>query len=93
MDNKTFVEELSRRLDISLVSVNSMIEGLCQEVAKSAVDLDEIVVPGFGVFEPKLREERIALHPVSGHRLLVPPRLYLNFKQSPVIKQKLNHGK
>lgn len=93
MDNKTFVEELSARLDISLSSVNSLIEGLSGEFSKVASGLDGIVVPGFGTFEAKLREERVSLHPASGKRILVPPRIHLSFKTSPVLKQKLNNGK
>lgn len=93
MDNKTFTEELSSRLDISLPTVNLLIESLCGEFAESAANLDGIVVPGFGVFDPKLREERISVHPASGKHILVPPRIYLTFKQSPLLKQKLNNGK
>ena len=93
MDNKKFIETLSARLDISLSSVNGMIEALSQEVVKISSNLDGISVPGFGVFEPRLREERISLHPASGKRLLVPPRIYLSFKTSPVLKQKINNGK
>ena len=93
MDNKTFNEELSSRLDVSLATVSALIEGFCEEFAKTASNLDTLVVPGFGVFEPKLREERISVHPASGKRLLVPPRIFMTFKQSPVLKQKLNNGK
>lgn len=93
MDNKQFNEELSSRLDISLATVALLTEQLNREFVKAASELDGIVVPGFGVFEPKLREERVAVHPASGKRLLVPPRLYLTFKQSPVLKQKINNGK
>lgn len=93
MDNKTFIQELSSRLDVSLSSVNALIEALCEETAKAASNMDEIVVPGFGTFEPRLREERVAVHPVSGKKLLVPPRIYLWMKMSPVLKQKLNNGK
>lgn len=90
MDNKRFNEELSSRLDVSLATVNLLIESLSKEIGKAATELDSVVVPGFGVFEPKLREERVALHPASGKRLLVPPRIFLSFKQSPVLKQKIN---
>ena len=90
MDNRKFIEELSSRLDVSLATVSSLIDGLCDEFASTASNLDAIIVPGFGSFEPKLREERISVHPASGKRLLVPPRIYLTFKQSPVLKQKIN---
>lgn len=92
MDNRTFVEILSERLDVSMRSVSSLIEAMTSEMARKCSELDGIVVPGFGTFEPKLREERISVHPASGKRLLVPPRIYLSFKQSPVLKQKLNGG-
>lgn len=90
MDNKSFIEELSARLDVSVSSVNLMVQTLCGELGKVASELDGVVVPGFGTFEPKLREERISVHPASGKRLLVPPKIFLQFKASPVLKQKLN---
>lgn len=93
MDNKKFMEELSSRLDLSMGTVGLLIDAMADEFAKSASNLDGIVVPGFGSFEPKLREERISVHPASGKCLLIPPRIYLSFKQSPVLKQKINNGK
>lgn len=93
MDYKKFQEELSSRLDVSMASVSTLIEALNSEIAATVTNLDSVVVPGFGIFEPKLREERIAVHPASGKKLLVPPRLILQFKQSPVLKQKINNGK
>lgn len=93
MDNKQFIEELSGKLDISLNSVNTLIEGLSKEFVKCASGLDTIVIPGFGTFESRLRNERIALHPANGNRILVPPRIYMSFKQSPVLKQKINYGR
>lgn len=93
MDNKTFIQELSSRLDISVSSVETLITGLSEEVAKITSNMDEIVVPGFGIFEPRLREERVAVHPASGKKLLVPPRIYVWLKMSPVLKQRINNGK
>lgn len=93
MDNKKFIEELSRRLDLSMESVTGLVDGLSKEFAEAAGNLDGIVVPGFGTFETRLREERVAVHPASGKKLLVPPRIYLQFKQSPLLKQKINNGK
>lgn len=90
MDNKKFIEELSSRLDISIGTVSTLIESLGKELSSAASNVDSVVVPGFGTFESRLREERIALHPASGKRLLVPPRIYLTFKQSPLLKQKIN---
>lgn len=93
MDNKTFVDELSRRLDISRETVIFMIESFSETIGKNSSKMDGMSVPNFGVFEPRMRQERISVHPASGKRLLVPPRITLAFKSSPALKQKINNGK
>ena len=93
MDNKTFIDELSRRLDISRDTVGTMIDSLSVTIGKNASEMNGLAVPNFGVFEARMRQERIALHPASGKRLLVPPRITLNFKSSPALKQRINNGK
>ena len=52
-------------------------------------EMDEVQVPGFGTFEPKKRDERVMLHPTSGRRMLVPPKVVVGFKVSNVLKTKL----
>lgn len=93
MDNKSFIEELSRRADISRETVGMMIEALSSSIGKIASDRDSLIVPNFGSFETRLRAERVAVHPASGKRLLVPPRIVLSFKCSPALKQRINNGK
>lgn len=93
MDNKAFIEELSRRLDISRDTVSMMIENLSSAIAKKGSEMEGLAVPNFGIFEPKLRQERIGVHPASGKKLLVPPRVVLSFKCSPALKQRINSGK
>lgn len=93
MDNKTFIDELSRRLDYSRETVGSLIETLAEVMGKCASEMEGVAVPNFGVFEPRKRQERIALHPANGKRLLVPPRINLVFKSSPALKQRINYGK
>ena len=93
MDNKTLTDHLSRNLDISRESAIKMIESLAEAFGKCGAEMDSISLPGFGVFEPRKRQERIALHPASGKRLLVPPRVSMSFKMSPLLKQRINDGK
>ena len=92
MDNKTFIEELSRRLDISRETVASLTEAFSRSLGNSAGEMESLVIPNFGIFEPRMRQERIALHPASGKKLLVPPRIVLSFKCSPTLKQRINNG-
>ena len=65
MDNKTLTDILSKRLDVSLDTVNSMMEGLTKIVGDSCAELDSVALPAFGTFEPRKRLEgwRCTLHP------------------------------
>ena len=45
---------------------------------------------GFGTLEVRKKEERISVHPVTKIRTLIPPKLVVSFKQSNILKEKLN---
>ena len=47
---------------------------------------------GFGTFEVKKRLERTVVSPTTGQRMLVPPKLVLNFRPVAAIKEKLKKG-
>ena len=52
-------------------------------------DNDQLNVSGFGVFEVKMRKERVSVNPKSGQRFLVPPKIVVGFKQSNTLKSKI----
>ncbi len=92
MDNKTLVETLSKRLDVSRETVTSLIDGMAEVVGENCSGLNSISIPSFGTFESKKRMERVAVHPASGKRLLVPPKIVLTFRPSPLLKQRIING-
>ena len=47
---------------------------------------------GFGTFEVKKRLERVMVNPSTGLRMLVPPKLVLNFKPAATIKGHVRKG-
>lgn len=92
MDNKTLIDTLSKRLDISASNAVTLLEGLSACMGDCGAQFDSVSVPNFGTFEPRKRMERVAVHPASGKRLLIPPKVVLTFKASPNLKQRINHG-
>lgn len=90
MDNRTLIDILSKKLDTSRETVGLLIDGLADCLGEAGAQLDSVVIPSFGVFEPKKRLERVAMHPASGKRLLVPPKVTLNFKPTAALKQSVN---
>jgi len=89
MDNKKLVETLADKLGRSGDDVNKLLEGLAGVLRARCGELDSVIVPGFGAFEPRKRNERVMLNPKTGKRMLVPPKVVLGFKVSNVLKSKL----
>ena len=89
MDNKTLIETVAANLGRSKADVGKLVEALAGVMRTRCGELDSVVVPGFGTFEPKKRNERVMIHPSTGKRMLVPPKVVLGFKVSNVLKAKL----
>lgn len=89
MDNKTLIDKISETTDLSRDDVQSILSEMCNIVADSCIGMDSVVIPGFGQFEAKKRKERLTIHPSTGQRLMVPPKLVLNFRPSGVLKSKI----
>ncbi len=89
MDNKKLVETVAGNLGRSPRDVSKLLEALAGVLRTRCGEMDSVVIPGFGTFEPKKRDERVMVHPSTGRRMLVPPRVQLTFKISHVLKTKI----
>lgn len=89
MDNKALIQKLSEKLDKPQKDISMLIDGFVEIIKEACSDMDTVAIPGFGNFEPKKRAERVNVHPSTGKKILIPPKVVLNFKMSAVMKQKL----
>lgn len=92
MDYKTFIDTLSRRVNAGKDETYEMVESLCEVIADTALEGDTVTFPGFGSFEPRKRNERISVHPSTGKRMLLPPKITLSFRASTILKQKIRNN-
>lgn len=90
MNNKEFINELSKQTNQSVGVTTQLITDTIQLLEEHFEQGDAIIVTGFGNFEVKKKVERISVNPVTGKRYLIPPKLVLGFKQSNVLKDKIN---
>lgn len=88
MNNKEFISELSKKLDISAKktadAVDSFLSGFTEELQNDK----SITIQGFGSFDVKKKAERISVNPATKERMLVPPKLVLTYKPSNILKEK-----
>ena len=89
MDSKSFIETLAKRLGTDEDSIVFLTSALARSLTRACADGQSVAIAGFGTFEAKVRRERIAQHPATGHRVLLPPKTVLQFKPSAVLKQKV----
>lgn len=89
MNNKEFTSKLADRLHIPLTEVNELMSFLIKDMTEQWMDGNSVNIQGFGSFEVKKKMERISVNPTTKLRLLVPPKLVLNFKPSSIVKEKI----
>ena len=89
MNNKEFIAELASRTGFSAKDTQSLVNNIINAMGDAFQEDNAVLVPNFGVFETKKKMERIMVNPASGQRMLVPPKLVLNFKPNQTMKDKL----
>ena len=92
MNNKEYITELSRRTGYSQENTQRMVRCVLESIASTFDEGENVSVPDFGTFELKKRMERIVVNPSTGQRMLVPPKIVLNFKPATSVKNKMKEG-
>ena len=69
-----------------------MVKDVIEQLSKYFESGESVAVSGFGTFEVKKRLERVMVNPATGLRMLVPPKLVLNFKPATMIKVQVKKG-
>ena len=88
MNNKEFIGKLAQRTKSTVAETSEMVDMLVDTITESLKDNDQINISGFGVFEVKMRRERISVNPKTGQRMLIPPKIVPAFRPSAKLKDK-----
>lgn len=92
MNNKEFIAELSERTGYSMKDTQRLVNNIVNAMGDAFQEDNSVLVPNFGIFEAKKKLERVIVNPSTGQRMLVPPKLVLNFKPNQTWKDKLKGG-
>ena len=83
---------MAQRLGYTAQDTQKMMYQLIDTMGDVFQEGNTVTVQNFGTFEVKKKMERIMINPTTGQRMLVPPKLTLNFKISPTWKDQLKNG-
>ena len=92
MNNKDFIAELALRTGYSAEDTQRFVNSIVEAMGDRFQESDNVVIPSFGSFEVKKKLERVMVNPSTGQRMLVPPKLVLNFKPHVSWKERLKSG-
>ena len=92
MNNKDFIAELADRTGYSVEDAQQMVDIVIETMGDHFLEDDSVLTPNFGTFEVKKKMERIMVNPSTGQRMLVPPKLVLNFKPNVGWKERVKSG-
>lgn len=90
MNHKELIAALSASTDQSRTQTEQLLEAAVSVMTEELIRGNTIGLQGFGNLEIRRKEERVSVHPATQMRTLIPPKLVVNFKQSNVLKDKLN---
>ena len=91
MNNKDFIAELAQRMGYSAEDTQKYVNSVVEAMGDHFQEGDSVLIPTFGTFEVK-KMERVMVNPSTGLRMLVPPKLVLNFKPNISWKERVKNG-
>lgn len=88
MNNKEFIAFLSEKNGTSTRLTAELTNALVAEVSAQLEEENTVSIAGFGAFEVKKKLERVLVNPATKQRMLVPPKIVVNFKPNNALKDK-----
>lgn len=92
MTNKDYILELAEQTGYSPEDTQKMVNVIVETMGDIFQEGNMVLVPSFGTFEVKKKMERVMVNPSTGQRMLVPPKLVLNFKPNANWKDQIKKG-
>lgn len=91
MDNKAFISHLAKRLDSDPKDIADMTAAFVTVIKERMQEFDSVAIPGFGNFVTIKQPEHVKIDPASGKRMLLPPKIKLDFSPSAMFRKQVDH--
>ena len=93
MNYAELITALSKRLQLTKAEVEKRMDETTAIITEELKKNNAVSIVNFGTLEAKKRMERISVHPNTGKKLLVPPKLVVKYKASTSLNKKLKELK
>lgn len=89
MNNKEFIADLAVRTKRGTKEVTALVNATVAAIIGELTEENAVVIPSFGIIEVKKKLERVLVNPTTKQRMLVPPKMVVNFKPNTSVKSKV----
>jgi nucleoid DNA-binding protein len=93
MNYTELIVALANKLQLPKADIEKRLDETTEIITEELVKNNVVSIMNFGSFEVKQRQERISIHPNTGKKLLVPPKLIVRYKTSASLNKKLKELK
>ena len=92
MTQKELISETAKSWDMTKVQTEQLLNATSELIVQALLDGKSVMIQNFGTLEEKQKNERVSVHPQTGVRTLTPPKLQVNFKANPNLKEELKNA-
>ena len=89
MNYSELLATLANRLQLPRGEVGKRLDETTEIITAELIKNNVVSIMNFGTLEVKKRLERISIHPNTGKKLLVPPKLLVRYRASASFNKKL----
>lgn len=89
MNSSELTAELSKKLGFEKGKISEYLESFGTIVTDQLKQNNSVPLQGIGTLETRKKDERVIVHPATGKRMLIPPKLAISLKVSGNIKEKI----
>ena len=90
MTKSDFIAALAAKLNVTKSEADTMFTAVFDTLTEVLVNGDKMLVPKFGTFSTKIREERTGRNPSTGKEMTIPRSVVAAFKPATQLKEDLN---
>lgn len=90
MNKAELISAAAEKAEISKSDAERVIDAALALIEAALVKGEAVKVSGFGIFEKKVRAERVGTNPSSGEKITIPASNSVTFKPSKGLKEKVN---
>lgn len=91
MTQKEVIGDIAAHTGMTKVQTEQLLTTTSETVIQALLDGKSVLIQNFGTLEVKQKNERLSVHPKTGVRTLTPPKLQVNFKANPTLKEELKN--